>query len=165
VIEITDTIEDTLSDTELSGGTSEITGEQLPSGAQQASIRKRNLLRAFAERRKMLADALTVNEVAHLLGTSRQTPHDRYADGKLVAVKENGRLLFPLWQFDPEAADGVIAGLPEVLSELGDRLSPLGIVRWFITPKMQLAGRTPVEVLGVGDVQDVIDEAKSLGAS
>lgn len=122
-------------------------------------------MRAFEDRRQMLADALTVHEVAHLLGTTRQTPHDRHAAGALIAVKENGRLLFPLWQFDPEAHDGVIVGLPAVLRELDGQLSPLGSIRWFLAPKAQLGDRSPLDALRAGDVQAAIDEAKSVGAS
>ena len=161
VNEIAETVEESLH----ASGRSKITGRRLPSGSALAKVRKENLMRAFSERRELLADALTVNEVAYLLGTTRQTPHDRYAAGTLIAVKDGGRLLFPMWQFDPDAADGVVVGLSPVLLTLKDRLSPLGTLRWFLSPKAQLGGRSPLDALRAGDVQSAAEEARTVGAS
>jgi excisionase family DNA binding protein len=63
---------------------------------------------------ELLQDSLTVAQVAELLGTSRQTPHDRVKSGSLLAVEDRGMLRFPAWQFDPESENGVVAGLPRV---------------------------------------------------
>lgn len=144
---------------------SAVTGEPLPSAGELARHRKQNLFRAFAERRRLLSQALTVADVADLLGVSRQTPHDRVGAGTLLAIKDNGRLLFPDWQFDPDGPDGVVAGLPEVLRELRGPLSTLARVRWFLTPKSLIEGRTPLEALRAGDVDSVLAEARSVGAS
>jgi excisionase family DNA binding protein len=123
------------------------------------------LVRAFSERRALLAQALSVAEVAELLGVGRQTPHDRAKAGTLLAVKENGRLVFPDWQFDPDGPDGVLPGLPEVLRAMRGPISALGRVRWFLTPKSLMRGRTPLEALRAGDVDEVIHEADSIGVS
>ena len=100
-----------------------------------------------------------------MLGVGRQTPHDRAKAGTLLAIRDNGRLLFPDWQFDPEGPDGVIAGLPEVLRELRGPLSPLARIRWFLTPKSLIEGRTPLEALRAGDVDSAVAEARTVGAS
>jgi hypothetical protein len=148
------------------GRRSSVTGDSLPSAGEMAQVRRANLLRAFAERRRLLAGALGVAEVAELLGVGRQTPHDRARAGTLLAVKENGRLVFPDWQFDPEGPDGVIAGLPDVLRAMADRpISALGRVRWFVTPKSLMGGRTPLDALRAGDADEVAREAEAIGVS
>jgi hypothetical protein len=141
------------------------TGEPLPSAGELAAIRKQNLFRAFKERRDLLADALTVADVAKLLGVGRQTPHDRAKAGTLLAVKDNGRLLFPAWQFDPEGSDGVLAGLPDVLREIRGSMNALARVRWFLAPKSLMDGRSPLGALREGDTDSVIAEARAVGAS
>jgi hypothetical protein len=144
---------------------SRITGEELPSAVEMVRIRRQNLLRGFAERHELLQDALSVTEVSELLRVGRQTPHDRVKAGRLLAVKDKGRLLFPEWQFDPDGPDGVIQSLPEVLHALQGPISPLGKVRWFVLPKPLLGGRTPIEALRAGDVREATLEAASVGLS
>src|SRR4051812_10526818 len=46
-------------------------------------------------RRELLAGTKTASEVAALLGTSRQTPHDRLESGTLIAVYDRGAWRFP----------------------------------------------------------------------
>jgi hypothetical protein len=142
-----------------------LTGEPSPTPAELIQLRRENLLRGFAERRRLLADALAVGDVAELLGVGRQTPHDRVRAGTLLAVKDNGKLAFPAWQFDPEGPDGVLSGLPEVLQALGGTVSPLGRVRWFLQPKALLNGRTPLGCLRDGELADVMVEASATGVS
>jgi hypothetical protein len=144
---------------------SPLTGEPLPDAKEMAGIRRANLMRAFSERRALLANALSVADVAELLAVGRQTPHDRVKAETLLAVKENGKLMFPDWQFDAEGADGVVAGLPEVLRAMQGPISALGRIRWFVTPKPQMDGRTPLEALRAGDVGDVTREAQTIGVS
>jgi hypothetical protein len=144
---------------------SSLTGELLPGAHEIAQIRRVNLMRAFGERRALLADALSVAEVAELLGVGRQTPHDRVKAETLLAIKENGKLMFPNWQFDPEGADGVVPGLPEALRAMQGPISALGRIRWFVTPKPLMDGRTPLEALRAGDVDDVVREARAIGVS
>jgi hypothetical protein len=144
---------------------SPLTGEELPGAQAMAHVRRANLMRAFGERRALLADALSVTEVSELLGVGRQTPHDRVKAGTLLAVKENGRLVFPDWQFDPDGADGVLAGLPEVLRAMQGPISALGRIRWFVTAKPLMGGRTPLQALRAGDVDEAVAEAQTIGVS
>ncbi len=145
--------------------TSAVTGGMLPSPLELARIRKENLLRSFRERHLLLRDALTVKDVTDLLQVGRQTPHDRASAGTLLAIKDNGQLRFPAWQFDPEGSDGVIQGLPEVVQAMRGPISPLAKIKWFLTPKSLLAGRTPLDALREGNVEDVVTEASAIGAS
>lgn len=144
---------------------SPLTGEMVPGAQEMARVRRANLMRAFTERRALLADALSVAEVAELLGVGRQTPHDRVKAATLLAVKENGKLRFPDWQFDPDGPDGVVPGLTEVLRAMEGPISAVGRIRWFVAPKPLMDGRTPLEALRAGDIDDVVREAQAIGVS
>jgi hypothetical protein len=52
-----------------------------------------------------------------------------------------------------------------VIGAMRGPLSDVGRVRWFITPKPLLGGRTPLDALRAGDVNEAIAEARALGAS
>jgi excisionase family DNA binding protein len=144
---------------------SPVTGEPLPDEATIAAARRRNLQRAFKARREALADTMTVAEVAELLGAGRQAIHDRIRARSLLAVKDQGRLRLPAWQFDPEGPNGTVPGLPEVLRVLDGRpLSELGRALWFTSPKRSLHDRTPAAALADGALDDVLAEARTIGA-
>jgi hypothetical protein len=121
------------------------------------------LARHFLHRRQLLENAFTAPQVAKILGTSRQTPHDRANSQTLLAIKDNGKLLFPAWQFDPTGPDGVVDGLPQVLKALA--LSDYAKLNWLTRPNPYLEGLTPVEALKQGKCDHVIQEAQAVGAS
>jgi hypothetical protein len=98
-----------------------------------------------------------------MLGTSRQTPHDRVKNKTLLAIEDNGQLRFPLWQFDAESPNGVIEGLPDVLRALS--AGPLGQARWLTTSRPVFEGRTPLEALKHGEKELVLVEARGVGAA
>jgi hypothetical protein len=119
--------------------------------------------RSFARRRELLADSLSSSQVAKLLGTSRQTPHDRQASGTLLAVMDRGAYRFPRWQFDPDGEDGVVSGLPAVLRALD--VSPLAKVAWLTRANPMLDGRTPLACLKSGETARVIALARGVGVA
>lgn len=130
--------------------------------AKRAQVEALNA--AFRERERLLAASLGTQEVAQLLGVTRQTPHDRVKAGALLAVEDSkGALRFPLWQFDPDGPGGVVKGLPEVLRAL--QVGKFAQVRWLERPSPVLEGRSPLDALKAGDVERVVQEARSLGAS
>jgi hypothetical protein len=65
--------------------------------------------------------------------------------------------------YDPQAADGVVEGLGQVLAAL-PITQPLARVLWFMTPKTQLQERAPIDVLKDGDVDRVVAEAQAVYA-
>ncbi len=117
--------------------------------------------RAFACRETLLRGSLTAPQVARLLGTTRQTPHDRAKSLTLLAVEDRGSLRFPYWQFDANGPNGTVAGLPAVLKALD--ISPLGKVSWLTRPNPSLEGRTPLEALKAGEAERVVDQARAVG--
>jgi hypothetical protein len=136
---------------------------------ERFEIETASLVQYFMRRRELLRDSLTTREVSNLLGVSRQTPHDRVEKGSLLAVLDHGTLRFPIWQFDPEGPDGVIQGLPAVVRAL--QISSLAKISWLTTPHRVLStdaassGITPVEALKSGQIQRVIDLARSVGTT
>jgi hypothetical protein len=121
------------------------------------------LVRHFQHRRQLLDAVLSAPQVAELLGTSRQTPHDRVNAQTLLAIKENGKLCFPVWQFDPAGPDGVIEGLPAVLKAL--EMSDYAKLNWLTRANPYLEGNTPLQALKEGEKERVITEAVAAGVS
>ena len=120
------------------------------------------LSRHFQHRRQLLDTAISASHVAQILGTSRQTPHDRVGSQSLIAIKENGKFCFPVWQFDPTGSDGVIDGLPDILKAL--QVSDYSKLSWLTRPNPYLDDLTPVEALKQGEKERVLAEAKAVGA-
>ena len=139
-----------------------LTGGQRYSAEERAALESAVLTRSFARRRELLAGAKTASEVAALLGTSRQTPHDRLGSGTLIAAYDNGAWRFPVWQFDPEGPDGVVPGLPAVIRALD--VPPMAKVSWLTRPSPYLDGVTPLDVLKRGEVERVVTLARAVEA-
>jgi hypothetical protein len=129
----------------------------------RVELEMKTLARHFLHRRQLLETAFTAPQVAQILGTSRQTPHDRVGSQNLLAIKDNGKLLFPSWQFDPTGPDGVIEGFPHVLKALA--MSDYAKLNWLTRPNPYLEGLTPVEALQQGQSDRVIKQAEAAGAS
>ena len=119
------------------------------------------LTRNFHWRQDLLKSSLTAPQVAQMLNTTRQTPHDRLKKNSLIAVQDNGVWKFPTWQFDPQGPDGVIAGLPDVLNALN--VPAMSKISWLTRHNKTLNGLTPIEALKSGQKEEVIAEACSVG--
>lgn len=119
------------------------------------------LMRSFAFRRELLAGALTASQVAKLLHTSRQTPHDRLASGTLLAALDQGAFRFPIWQFDPDGENGIVTGLPDVIRAL--HVSPIAKISWLTRINPMLDGETPLSCLKAGQVERVVALARAVG--
>lgn len=117
----------------------------------------------FEERRKLLADALSLSEVAGMLRVSRQTAHHRAHRGQLLAMMDNNALKFPTWQFDPNAPDGVVPGLDKVLAAL--KCGTLTKLAWLSGANKVFDGRSPIDVLKEGRLDEVLAEAVGVGVA
>ena len=126
-----------------------------------------NLERYYQRRRELLARSITTPEVAKLIGCQAiTTVHDRRKAGTLLGLKDNGVYKFPLWQFDPEGDNGILDGLPELLSAL--EISDFRKLNWLNKSLKAFEDRTPVEVLKSGneeDIEDLIVEARGVGVA
>lgn len=138
-----------------------ITGKSF-SRQERIQLEMETLSKHFQHRRQLLESSLTAVQVAQLLGTSRQTPHDRVSSQTLLAIRDNGKLCFPSWQFDPAGSDGVIEGLPTVLKAL--EISDYAKLNWLTRINPYLDGQTPIEALKAGQKERVLAEASAVGA-
>ncbi|HEX5414761.1 MAG TPA: helix-turn-helix domain-containing protein [Chloroflexota bacterium] len=163
--EIADGIEDAMAATTVESERAHFVREFADAPAyrpeERLTLRMKTLARSFAVRKEILKDSLTAPEVARLLGVSRQTPHDRVESGTLLAVLDRGSLRFPLWQFDANGPDGVVAGLPEVIRALPS-LPAMAKLNWFVRPNPYLEGQRPIDALRQGEVARVRDLAGGL---
>lgn len=133
-----------------------------PAPQDSARLEFEALQARFARRRDLLQHCIGTNEVARLLAVrNRQTPLDRLKARTLLAIREQGQWRFPLWQFDPDGPDGVIAGLPEVLAALP--VADLIKAQWLQRPQPQLDGQTPLRALRAGQLDRVLAEARAVG--
>ncbi|MCW3097224.1 MAG: hypothetical protein JWL77_2842 [Chthonomonadaceae bacterium] len=130
--------------------------------AEQHRMLQEVLEESFRQRRDLLVEAFSAPQVASLLQTSRQTPLNRAQKGTLLAVYENGKWLFPRWQFDVHGPDGVLSGLPQVLEAL--QVSPIEKLSWFVRRSPYLENRTPLEALKSGETERVVSLARGVGA-
>jgi hypothetical protein len=137
-----------------------ITGKSF-SRQERIQLELETLSKHFQHRRQLLDSSFTATQVAQLLGTSRQTPHDRVSSQTLLAIKENGKLCFPSWQFDPTGPDGVIDGLPAVLKAL--EISDYTKLNWLTRVNPYLDSQTPIQALKVGQKERVLAEASAVG--
>jgi hypothetical protein len=138
-----------------------ITGKSF-SRQERIQLEMETLSKHFQHRRQLLESSLTAVQVAQLLGTSRQTPHDRVSSQTLLAIRDNGKLCFPSWQFDPEGSDGVIEGFPAVLKTL--EISDYAKLNWLTRVNPYLDGQTPIQALKTGQKERVLAEASAVGA-
>ncbi len=103
---------------------------------------------------------LRSEEVAQLLGISRQAVDKRRKKSQLLAVSLGKRgYFYPLWQFKDS---GVIDGLDRVLKALGE-FDPWTQLMFMQTGDIRLTNRTPLECLVTGEIDMVISAAACYG--
>ena len=102
--------------------------------------------------------ALTEDDAARLLGL---TPAEVSQAADLLRIRDrDGRLVYPLMQFDTDRAQ--LPGIAEVVHTLAT-LQLLTIASWLTTPNPVLHER-PVDTLRAGDVEPVLQLARQLAA-
>ena len=129
---------------------------------ERKRLHVQNILNSFNYRRELLKDTVDVNQVMEILGyDSRQAPLNRLKAHSLIAIKDNQKWWFPLWQFDANTSDGVIEGLSEVLKALD--CSNLAKVSWLVNSSPYFEGMSPIEALKAGEIARVVESAQSVG--
>ena len=121
-----------------------------------------NILNSFKLRRKLLENTVDVNKVMEIMNySSRQAPLNRLKNNTLIAIKDNEKWQFPLWQFDVNGSQGVVEGLPLILKTLN--CSNLAKVSWLSNPSPYFQGSSPIQMLKKGEFDRVYDLAQMVG--
>lgn len=89
-------------------------------------------------------------QVARLLGVSRQAVNERAKRGSILAMHTaDGLLVYPTFQFDGRR---ILAGLTEVLAELRQQeVDRWAVAAWLVSPTAALDGATPLDAIRAGD--------------
>ena len=120
-------------------------------------------IRGLEAKRRLIEEnggAFTAEQVAQMIGISRQAVEKRRQAGKLVAVS-TGRhgYRYPGWQFSDS---GTLAGLKDVLALLEGHDEWTKTI-FFVSKNPRLGDRTPVKMLQVGKLKQVLDAALAYG--
>lgn len=104
--------------------------------------------------------ALSSEQVAEVLGISRQAVDKRRSSNQLLALTQGRRgYSYPSFQFE----DGkTIRGLEEVLAQLKS-LDPWMQMVFFTSPNERLGRKTPIESLQKGLLEEVTRAASGYG--
>jgi hypothetical protein len=120
-------------------------------------------LRGVELRRQMLKSAggtLTAENVAELLGISRQAIDKRRSSNSLLALTQGKRgYSYPSFQFQEGKT---VPGLEEVLGELSSLDSWMQL-NFFTSPNERLDGKTPIKALQNGLIEEVKGVARVYG--
>lgn len=129
--------------------------------------RRRENLEKFYEELQELGGTLKVNDVADILGITRQAVHVRVKKNRLLAFKHNGDFTFPAFQFTDQ---GLIAGFEEVMSAFDDDTHPmlrLGVLKSPIAVNREGLRKTPIQIMQDGanpqELERAIRAARQFG--
>lgn len=102
----------------------------------------------------------SADQVADILGITRQAVEKRRSAGNLLAVT-TGRhgYRYPAWQF---TKSGVLPGLESVLKALVCHDAWMQAA-FFVSKNPRLDDRTPIELLGTGELSEVLKAAEAYG--
>jgi hypothetical protein len=104
-------------------------------------------------------DLASVRALLH--GVSRQRIDKQVSEGSLLAVPgPSNRRRYPTVQFQSDGS--VVRGLKAVRSALPTQ-NPWAVLNFLVWPDDRLNGRAPIDVLKCGQVDAVVDAARSVG--
>ena len=119
--------------------------------------------RAIAEEDLLASGgALNLEQVCQFMhGVSRQSIEKKVRDQAMFSVPGPGnRRCYPVVQFNDDGS--VVVGLPEVLKALPTN-SGFAILNFLVHPDDSLGGRKPIDMLKSGDIDLVLQAARSMG--
>lgn len=110
---------------------------------------RRENLEAFYSSLQELGGVVKVNDVADILGITRQAVNVHVKKNQLIAFKQNGDFIFPVFQFTKK---GLIPGFKEIMRAFAPDVHPvlrLGLMK----APIQLGNRkskTPIQIMQDG---------------
>lgn len=114
-------------------------------------------------KQELLAEAggaVGINDVAGILGITRQAVNKKRRAHRLIAVSHGHEHVYPAAQF----LDGMLVpGLARALDVMPVR-DPWMRLEWLLTADEELGGMSPLDALKAGRVEEVIANARGYGA-
>jgi hypothetical protein len=131
----------------------------------QGSELARAYLRGLDARHALITTAggmLDGSDVAKLLGMTPAGVHKRYQAGQLLGIREEKRrICYPAVQFD---GPRVVRDLPRLLAALAENeTDEWSQLRFLAGSSARLGGRSPVQALKAGGVEEVLAAARAFG--
>lgn len=120
--------------------------------------RRRESLEKFYNGLQELGGTLKVNDVADILNITRQAVNIRVKKNQLLAFKQNGDFIFPVFQFTDK---GLVPGFKEIMSAFDNDTHPmlrLGLLRAPIQIGDGLV-KSPIQIMQDGAEQKELDLA------
>jgi excisionase family DNA binding protein len=117
----------------------------------------------FAQRRQLVANGISRDEAAELLGVSPQSVTARLNSGKLVGIKSGREWRLPTWQFDPDDPAGVLPDL-DTLQDVFPG-GPVSLSRWMLQDRPEFDGRSAREEIVRHGSAAVLDHARAMTAA
>lgn len=108
--------------------------------------RRENLEKFYAEL-QTLGGTLKVNDVADILGITRQAVNVRVKKNRLLAFKQNGDFIFPAFQFTDK---GLIPGFEDVMNAFDEDTHPmlrLGVLKSPLVLNDEGMSKTPIQIM------------------
>ncbi len=134
--------------------------------AQEVRRRRENL-EAFYRGLQELGGVVKVNFVADTLGITRQAVNTRVKNNQLIAFKQNGDYIFPIFQFSDK---GLVPGFKEIMLAFDEDTHPMLRLGLMKAP-IQLGdgvSKSPIKIMQDGakpeEMQLAIRAAKMLGS-
>lgn len=133
-----------------------------PPPLESSFLEMDSLFNRLRLRKTILDNSITSNDVASLIGREDlQSILCDVREGRLLAIRSEGDLWFPVQQFDVSSETGVTDGLKEVLANL--KISDLFKAAWLTRPIPSLNKETPIELLKKGQKERVLSLALNFG--
>lgn len=103
---------------------------------------------------------VTGQKAAEFLGISRQAVDKRRRQGRLIGLTQGRRgYAYPVWQFESRKT---LTNLEKVLDRLRDH-DPWMQLTFFLNANDRLRGKSPLEILKSGNLEQVLQAAESYG--
>jgi len=133
--------------------------DPLPRGEASSAVALAEA-QATEARRTLLRECVAADDAVRLTHRSRQSLERLRRAGRVLALREGNQWRYPRWQFDLDAAGGVVPGLDRVLAEV--RLSGAGAAYW-LSRRHERLQAPPIRLLRSGRVDAVVQAAREQG--
>lgn len=118
-------------------------------------------LKAAEKLKQAHGGAWSAADLAKNFALSAATLHKRRKEFRIIFWRDSlSKFFYPKWQFQP--AGTLLPGIAEILQTFRSR-DEWRIMTYFLNPRRQLGGASPLDLLRQGRIHEVLAHAKSHG--